>query len=89
MKLTKSQLKEIIAEEVKSLLHENTKDIKVGDTLKHKGTGAEMVVTKVSGNNLTTKYTSTGTLPGVKIGDINKTNINLVGKTYELKEKNS
>lgn len=85
--MKKSQLRQIIKEEIKSLLHENTKEVKVGDKLKHKRTGAEMVVTKVSGNNLTTKYTSVGSLPGVKVGDINKTSANLIGKSYELKEE--
>jgi hypothetical protein len=68
---------------------ENTSEsIKVGDKLKHKLTGAEMVVTKVNGNNLTTKFTSVGNLKTSKVGDINKTNALLVGKTYDLIKEN-
>ena len=58
--------------------------IKVGDKLKHKLTGAEMVVTKVNGNNLTTKITLVSNLKTGKVGDINKTSALLVGKTYDL-----
>jgi hypothetical protein len=68
---------------------ENTSEsIKVGDKLKHKLTGAEMVVTKVNGNNLTTKITLVGNLKTGKVGDINKTNALLVGKTYDLIKEN-
>jgi hypothetical protein len=64
---------------------ENTSEsIKVGDKLKHKLTGAEMVVTKVNGNNLTTKIILVSNLKTGKVGDINKTNALLVGKTYDL-----
>jgi hypothetical protein len=60
-------------------------DIKVGDKLKHKSTGAEFKITKISGNNITGKYTKLGDMEGkVKIGDTNKTSKNLIGKTYEL-----
>jgi len=55
----------------------------IGDKLKHKLTGAEMVITKIDGNNLTTKITDVGTLKGGKVGQINKTNALLIGKTYD------
>lgn len=60
-------------------------DIKVGDVVKHKSTGAEFKVTKISGSTVEGKYTKLGKMEGkAKLGDINKTNINLIGKTYEL-----
>ena len=68
----------------KKILNEE-KEPKTGDTLKHKSTGAEFRITKISGNNIEGKYTKLGDMEGkVKIGDINKTNKNLIGKTYEL-----
>ena len=79
--MDKQQLKQIIREEIQSLLHEN---VKVGDKIKHKRTGAEMVVTKVSGDELTMKYTSVGSQPGAKVGGINKTSAKLIGKSYDI-----
>jgi len=61
-------------------------EVEIGDKLRHKLTGAEMVVTKVNGNNITTKITAVGTLKGAKVGDVNKTNALLIGKTYEIEE---
>ena len=61
------------------------KEPKVGDTLKHKLTGAEFKITKISGNDIEGKYTKLGGMEGkTKVGDTNKTNKNLIGKTYEL-----
>jgi len=61
------------------------KEAKVGDTLKHKSTGAEFKITKISGNDIEGKYTKLGGMEGkVKVGDTNKTNKNLIGKTYKL-----
>jgi hypothetical protein len=61
------------------------KEAKVGDILKHKLTGAEFKITKISGNNVEGKYTKLGGMEGkAKVGDTNKTNKNLIGKTYEL-----
>ena len=80
--MNRQQLRQIISEEIQSLLKEE--EVKVGDKLKHKLTGAEMVVTKVSGDELTMKYTSVGTQPGAKVGGINKTSAKLVGKSYDL-----
>ena len=79
--MNKKQLTQLIREEIQSLLNEN---VKVGDKLKHKRTGAEMIVTKVSGDELTMKYTSVGSQPGAKVGGINKTSAKLVGKSYDL-----
>ena len=68
---------------------ENTSEsIKVGDKLKHKSSRAEMVVTNIKGNNLTTKILSVGNLKTVKVGSVNKTNALLVGKTYDLIKEN-
>ena len=80
--MNRQQLRQIIGEEIQSLLKEE--EVKVGDKLKHKLTGAEMEVTKVSGDELTTKYTSVGTQPGAKVGGINKTSAKLIGKSYDL-----
>jgi hypothetical protein len=60
-------------------------EAKVGDVLKHKSTGAEFKITKISGNSIEGKYTKLGGMEGkVKVGDTNKTNKNLIGKTYDL-----
>jgi len=80
--MNRQQLRQIIGEEIQSLLKEE--EVKVGDKLKHRRTGAEMIVTKVSGDELTMKYTSVGTQPGAKVGGINKTSAKLIGKSYDL-----
>jgi len=61
------------------------KEVKVGDTLKHKLTATVLKVTGVSGNNITTKVTKS-TDKRFKVGDQIKTNKNLIGKTYSLNE---
>jgi hypothetical protein len=91
-KLTKADLMKMIREELEEMfdgmepmVRTGLDEVKVGDKLKHKLTGAEMEVTKVDGNDVTTKYTKLGGMEGkAKIGSINKTNKNLIGKTYEL-----
>jgi hypothetical protein len=65
--------------------NESLTEVKIGDIIKHKLTGAEFKITKISGNNIEGKYTKLGGMEGkVKVGDTNKTNKNLIGKTYEL-----
>jgi hypothetical protein len=64
-------------------IEEMEDNIKVGDKLKHKLTGAKMVIVKVKGNDLVTKITDAGNTKTLKVGDINKTNKLLIGKTYE------
>jgi hypothetical protein len=59
-------------------------DVKVGTKLKHKLTGAEMVITKVKGSKIESEITKLGDLKGAKVGDTNKTSKFLIGKTYEI-----
>jgi len=76
----------IATAKAKKIAEDAEPNVKVGTKLKHKLTGAEMVVTKINGNNLTTKITSVGTLKGAKVGDLNKTSTLLIGKTYDIND---
>ncbi len=57
---------------------------KVGDTIKHKLTGAEFVLNYVSSKMIKGKITKLGTLKGVKLGQENATNPRLIGINYEI-----
>lgn len=68
-------------------LTESKSKIKAGDIIKHKLTGAKIKVKSIAGNNIEGTYVELGDMEGkVKKGDTIKTNVNLIGKTYELSE---
>jgi hypothetical protein len=60
---------------------------KVGDTIKHKLTGAEFVLDKVTPTEISGKLTKLGTLKGGKIGNRNTTSPKLIGTNYEILPK--
>lgn len=68
-------------------LTESKSKIKAGDIIKHKLTGAKIKVKSIAGSNIEGTYVELGDMEGkVKKGDTIKTNVNLIGKTYELNE---
>lgn len=68
-------------------LTESKSKIEVGDVIKHKLTGAKIKIKSIAGNNIEGTYVELGDMEGKsKKGDTVKTNINLIGKTYELNE---
>lgn len=68
----------------KEIGHDPFPLVKIGSILKHNLTGAEFKIDKINGKNIEGKYTKIGTLKGAKIGDRNKTNSDLIGKTYKI-----
>ena len=84
--MKKSELRQIIKEEIKNIQENQTSLIKIGDTIKHNLTGAEILIDKINGNNIEGKITKLGTLKGAKVGDRNKTSSLLVGKSYKILE---
>lgn len=80
--MKKSELKQLIKEEIKNILSE----VKVGDIIKHIRTGAKFKIDKINGVNIEGIFIDLGdkSIPGIKIGGRNKTNSNLIGKTYEI-----
>jgi hypothetical protein len=67
-------------------LHKNNFEVKVGDTLEHIRTGVLTKIKSINGNNITGEIIDIGdgSIPNLKIGDINKTNKLLINKTYKL-----
>jgi predicted transcriptional regulator len=67
-------------------LHKNDFEVKVGDTLEHIRTGVLTKIKSINGNNITGEIIDIGdgSIPVLKIGDINKTNKLLINKTYKL-----
>ncbi len=64
--------------------------LKAGDKIKHIRSGQIAVITKIGSPTLYCKVISLGDnpVPGVKVGDLQKTNIHAVGKLYELIKEN-
>jgi hypothetical protein len=57
--------------------------MEIGTKIKHKLTGVEMVVNKLSGNTITAKVTKSDD-KRIEVGQTIKTNKNLIGITYEI-----
>lgn len=64
--------------------------LKAGDKIKHIRSGQISIITKIGSPTLYCKVISSGDnpVPGVKVGDMQKTSIHLIGKTYELIKEN-
>jgi hypothetical protein len=67
-------------------MNKNDFEVKVGDTLEHIRTGVLTKIKSINGNNITGEIIDIGdgSIPVLKIGDINKTNKLLINKTYKL-----
>ena len=59
---------------------------KVGDTIEHIRTGVLTKINKIEGNTIIGTVIDLGdnSIPYVKMGDTNKTDVRLIGKTYNL-----
>jgi hypothetical protein len=65
---------------------QNNFEVKVGDTLENIRTGVLTKIKSIKGNNITGVIIDLGdgSIPNLKMGDVNKTNKLLINKTYKL-----
>lgn len=54
----------------------------VGSLLQHDRTKSLFEVTKISGSEIVMRTLTSGSVPGLKVGSVNRTSKNLIGKTY-------
>jgi len=77
----KENIQNIIKEDI-----QNNFEVKVGDTLENIRTGVLTKIKSIKGNNITGVIIDLGdgSIPNLKMGDVNKTNKLLINKTYKL-----
>jgi hypothetical protein len=84
MPFQEQKIRSLIRSIIKEELNENDSQIKKGDTLYHKNSGATLEVTNVDGNTISMKVTKVKEdgPAYIKVGQLSKTTPAAIGKTY-------